>query len=150
MRKLPIFLSLVLIVLINQGSVSGAEIVAGALQDNKRAIILGTKSFGKGSVQTVIPLDEMSALKLTTALYYTPSGRSIQASGIVPDIILDDLKINSMSENPAEPIYLHEAELKGHLKNGNTAQKTLFSTAPTNNNELVKNDYQSCRECHCH
>src|SRR5436190_2984321 len=134
-----------LIVLINQGSASGAEIVAGALQDNKRGIIIGTKSFGKGSVQTVIPLDEMTALKLTTALYYTPSGRSIQASGIVPDITLEDLKINSLSENLAESIYPHEAELKGHLKNGNTQQKTLFSTTAVNNNDnndLVKNDYQ--------
>ncbi len=131
-----------LVVLINQGSASGAEIVAGALQDNKRAIILGTKSFGKGSVQTVIPLDETTALKLTTALYYTPSGRSIQASGISPDITLDELKINSLSENPAEPIYLHESELKGHLKNGNMTKKAIFSSVTINNNDLVKNDYQ--------
>lgn len=130
-----------LIVLINQGSASGAEIVAGALQDNKRAVILGMKSFGKGSVQTVIPLDESTALKLTTALYYTPSGRSIQASGISPDISLDELKLNSLSENPVEPIYLHEAELKGHLKNGNSTEKTLLSSE-TNNNDLVKKDYQ--------
>jgi carboxyl-terminal processing protease len=131
-----------LIVLINQGSASGAEIVAGALQDNKRAVILGTKSFGKGSVQTVIPLDESTALKLTTALYYTPSGRSIQASGISPDVTLDELKVNTLDENPAEPIYLHESELKGHLKNGNLSAKTIFSSASSNNNDLVKNDYQ--------
>ncbi|MFZ0218582.1 MAG: S41 family peptidase [Candidatus Aquirickettsiella sp.] len=131
-----------LIVLINQGSASGAEIVAGALQDNQRAVILGTKSFGKGSVQTVIPLDTSTALKLTTALYYTPSGRSIQASGISPDILLDELKINSLAENPAQAIYLHESELKGHLKNANVTEKTIFSHATTNNNDLVKNDYQ--------
>lgn len=131
-----------LIVLINQGSASGAEIVAGALQDNQRAVILGTKSFGKGSVQTVIPLDESTALKLTTALYYTPSGRSIQASGISPDIILDELKINSLAENPAESIYLHESELKGHLKNGNATKKAIFSHTTTNTPDLVKNDYQ--------
>lgn len=131
-----------LIVLINQGSASGAEIVAGALQDNKRAVILGTKSFGKGSVQTVIPLDESTALKLTTALYYTPSGRSIQAAGISPDVTLDELKINTLAQNPSEPIYLHEAELKGHLKNGNTTQKNIFSPATITNTDLVKNDYQ--------
>jgi carboxyl-terminal processing protease len=75
-------------------------------------------------------------------LYYTPSGRSIQASGITPDIKLDELKINSLSENPAEPIYLHESELKGHLKNGNNSKKTIFSSATNDNNDLVKNDYQ--------
>lgn len=131
-----------LIVLINQGSASGAEIVAGALQDNKRAVILGTKSFGKGSVQTIIPLDGITALKLTTALYYTPSGRSIQASGISPDITLDELKVNTLDENPADPIYLHEAELKGHLKNGNITQKTIFSPSTITNSDLVKDDYQ--------
>lgn len=131
----------ILFVLINHGSASGAEIVAGALQDNKRAVILGMKSFGKGSVQTVIPLDESTALKLTTALYYTPSGRSIQASGIAPDITLDELKISSLTENPVEPIYLHEAELKGHLKNSNSKEKTISSSA-TNSNDLMKKDYQ--------
>ncbi|MES2998022.1 MAG: S41 family peptidase [Pseudomonadota bacterium] len=132
-----------LIVLINQGSASGAEIVAGALQDNKRAVILGTRSFGKGSVQTVIPLDDTSALKLTTALYYTPSGRSIQASGILPDITLDELKINTLDEDPIEAIYLHESELKGHLQNGNTTPKTIFEMPTTiEANDLVKSDYQ--------
>ncbi len=131
-----------LVVLINQGSASGAEIVAGALQDNNRAIILGTKSFGKGSVQTVIPLDEAAALKLTTALYYTPSGRSIQAAGISPDITLNELKINTSSENPAEAISLHESELKGHLKNDKNHSETIFSPATTQNNDLLKNDYQ--------
>jgi carboxyl-terminal processing protease len=133
-----------LIVLINQGSASGAEIVAGALQDNKRAVILGTKSFGKGSVQTVIPLDDTTALKLTTALYYTPAGRSIQASGISPDITLDELKINTLDQDPIDSIYLHESELKGHLKNGNeTTPKTIFEMPTTiGTNDLVKNDYQ--------
>ena len=131
-----------LIVLINQGSASGAEIVAGALQDNKRAVIFGTKCFRKGSVQTVIPLDETTALKLTTALYYTPSGRSIQAAGIAPDITLDELKVNTLDENPAGPIYLHESELKGHLKNTNIIQKTIFAPNKLNNDDLVKNDYQ--------
>jgi carboxyl-terminal processing protease len=130
-----------LIVLINQGSASGAEIVAGALQDNKRAIILGTKSFGKGSVQTVIPLDAAAALKLTTALYYTPSGRSIQAAGILPDIILDELKVNTLDEDPTDSISLHESELKGHLTAN--VPKTIFEMPTTlGATDLVKNDYQ--------
>ena len=102
-------------VLINGGSASASEIVSGALQDLKRATLIGTRSFGKGSVQTVLPLGENGALKLTTARYYTPSGRSIQAKGIEPDIkvrenIPDDLKgkVDSMGE----------ASLTGHLKNG--------------------------------
>ena len=78
-----------LIILINEGSASASEIVAGALQDHKRAVILGTKSFGKGSVQSVIPLGENGAMRLTTARYYTPAGRSIQALGVVPDIIVE-------------------------------------------------------------
>ncbi|OJA00536.1 peptidase S41 [Rickettsiella grylli] len=133
-----------LVVLINQGSASGAEIVAGALQDNHRAVILGTKSFGKGSVQTVIPLDDAAALKLTTALYYTPSGRSIQASGISPDIIVDELKINAFTKNPIEAISFHESELKGHLKNDKNPNHSFLSSSSsaTNTTDLLKNDYQ--------
>ena len=82
-----------MVVLINNGSASASEIVAGALKDNKRAIILGTKSFGKGSVQTVLPLDGKTGIKLTTALYYTPSGTSIQAKGIIPDIVVEELDV---------------------------------------------------------
>ncbi len=100
-----------LVVLINQGSASASEIVAGAMQDHNRATILGTTSFGKGSVQTILPLKENAALKLTTARYYTPAGRSIQGEGIVPDVLLqveDEIKSFTM---------LSEADLEGHLEN---------------------------------
>lgn len=108
-------------VLINSGSASAAEIVAGALQDNGRAIILGTKSFGKASVQTVMPLSNNAAIRLTTARYYTPSGRSIQAEGIVPDIEVEQAKIE-FSEVNEKKLYL-EANLKGHLVNDNKADE---------------------------
>jgi carboxyl-terminal processing protease len=104
-----------IVVLVNEGSASASEIVAGALQDNKRAVIMGHKTFGKGSVQTVIPLGNNSALKLTTARYYTPSGRSIQAEGIEPDIALEHLQVAAKKDNGFKP--LKEADLTGHLEN---------------------------------
>ncbi len=102
-----------IVVLINGGSASASEIVSGALQDHRRAILLGTKSFGKGSVQTVIPLPGNGAMRLTTARYYTPSGRSIQAKGIDPDIVVEQAKIEKISS--ADEI--HEGDLPGALKN---------------------------------
>ena len=100
-------------VLINGGSASASEIVAGALQDHKRAILVGTKSFGKGSVQTIIPVAGGGAMRLTTARYFTPSGRSIQALGIEPDILVQPAKLEKVATGPG----LHEADLKGALQN---------------------------------
>lgn len=134
-----------MVVLINGGSASAAEIVAGALQDHKRALVVGTSSFGKGSVQTIIPLDDTSALKLTTALYYTPSGRSIQATSIQPDVIVDDMKIDSASNNSLEGDSIKEADLKGHLANGNDNDKkaTIANLDDSlDQAELLKTDYQ--------
>ena len=109
-----------LVVLINNGSASASEIVAGALQDHGRAIIMGTRSFGKGSVQTVLPLDEERAIKLTTSLYFTPKGRSIQAQGIVPDIIVDDAFVTRRSRNVSQ---YNEADLPGRLNNANNDEE---------------------------
>lgn len=100
-----------LVVLINQGSASASEIVAGAMQDHQRATILGTTSFGKGSVQTILPLNDNTALKLTTARYYTPLGRSIQSEGIVPDILLKEA-----NEEEDKSFSVSEADLAGHLE----------------------------------
>ncbi len=107
-----------IVVLINGGSASASEIVAGALQDHKRAVILGTKSFGKGSVQSVIPLGENGAMRLTTARYYTPAGRSIQALGVVPDIVVEQLpRPNKEKETEKSSNRITEADLRGALSN---------------------------------
>jgi carboxyl-terminal processing protease len=103
-----------MVVMVNEGTASAAEIVSGALQDNGRAIIIGTQTFGKGSVQTIIPLEDGSALKLTTAKYYTPNGRSIQAEGIVPDILVK--YVPPVEAKAAPEAGLRERDLKGHFK----------------------------------
>jgi carboxyl-terminal processing protease len=113
-----------IVVLVNGGSASASEIVAGALQDHKRAVVLGTKTFGKGSVQTILPLDDNSALRLTTARYFTPNGRSIQATGIVPDIILDNTPADGTAEPARRPPGLREENLPGHLMNPQDSPKS--------------------------
>lgn len=110
------------VILINGGSASASEIVAGALQDHKRATLVGSKSFGKGSVQTVLPLQEKAALKLTTARYFTPLGRSIQASGIVPDIAIKVTNEMSGDVKKANK-FVREADLEGHLENNKEASQ---------------------------
>ena len=116
-----------LVVLVNGGSASASEIVAGALQDHGRAIVMGQRSFGKGSVQTILPLHGDRALKLTTARYYTPNGRSIQAEGIVPDIFSEVSKVELVQGRQG----VREADLRGHLDNGkDSSEKAEESSQP--------------------
>ena len=124
-----------IVVLINGGSASASEIVAGALQDRRRAVIMGTRSFGKGSVQTILPVTDTRAVKLTTALYYTPNGRSIQAEGIVPDIVVERAEVKSVESNRRTK----EADLQGSLSGGDPADSQSESEALT---ELRNSDNQ--------
>ncbi|MDA0805763.1 MAG: S41 family peptidase [Proteobacteria bacterium] len=123
-----------LVVLINNGSASASEIVAGALQDHGRALIMGTDSFGKGSVQTVLPLAADKAIKLTTSLYYTPSGRSIQAQGIIPDIEVEEAFVTRRSRSVTQ---YKESDLAGHLENGNETGAVTSASGNANDNNAA-------------
>ncbi len=131
-----------MVILVNGGSASASEIVAGAMQDHKRAIVLGTKTFGKGSVQTILPLDDRSAIRLTTARYYTPKGRSIQAAGIVPDIVMENTPRNQQKEQAEQRRpSLREENLPGHLKNQPNEEEKEESAKEKKEDE-IKNDAQ--------
>ncbi|MCI5049290.1 MAG: S41 family peptidase [Rickettsiales bacterium] len=141
-RKGDLADGLPIVVLINQGSASASEIVAGALKDHQRAVILGTKSFGKGSVQTVIPLKEHGAMRLTTARYYTPSGVSIQAKGIEPDIVVEPAKVEPLDMSSSRS----EANLRGHLKNNQEKEAAKNAAKKKNKDgEDSIEDYQLSR-----
>lgn len=130
-----------IVVLVNGGSASASEIVAGALQDNQRAVLMGTTTFGKGSVQTILPITGERGIKLTTARYYTPSGRSIQAEGIKPDIEVVPAKVSLLEDTDL----FHEADLQGHLSNDKTTKKSADNKTSGKKDKLetlAEKDYQ--------
>ncbi|MEE9569891.1 MAG: S41 family peptidase [Candidatus Binatia bacterium] len=130
-----------MVILVNGGSASASEIVAGAMQDHKRAIVLGTKTFGKGSVQTILPLDDHSALRLTTARYFTPKGRSIQATGIVPDIALENVPSQQAKAETRRPV-LREENLPGHMTNRPGEEEGKEESEKKKKEDDLKNDTQ--------
>jgi carboxyl-terminal processing protease len=152
-QKEGTWMDIPMVVLVNGGSASASEIVAGALQDHKRAVVLGTKTFGKGSVQTILPLDDNSALRLTTARYFTPNGRSIQATGIVPDIIVEAVAAQEGKAEERKRSGLREENLPGHLANpqqqstptqeqiDREKEKQIPTSGPTGD-ETIDNDQQ--------
>ncbi|MEK7712104.1 MAG: S41 family peptidase [Pseudomonadota bacterium] len=130
-----------MVVLVNGGSASASEIVAGALQDHKRAVIMGTKTFGKGSVQTILPMSGGSALKITTARYYTPNGRSIQATGILPDVVTEEAKVTKRDKAAGEET-LKEADLPGHIEGKGKEKPGAKKDVPSVKLETAGEDYQ--------
>jgi carboxyl-terminal processing protease len=141
-RKDGSWMDFPMVVLINGGSASASEIVAGALQDHKRAVVLGTTTFGKGSVQTILPLDDSSALRLTTARYFTPKGRSIQATGIVPDIAMENIPLRQVKAEERRRPGVREENLPGHLpsqQDSGEKEKSTPAEEDANDNDAQLN-----------
>lgn len=133
------------VVLINNGTASAAEIVAGALQDHKKGVVLGTRSFGKGSVQDIVPLEGDSAISLTTSLYYTPGGRSIQAQGVTPDIEIEDVEVKKFKHSN----YFREENIEGHLEGSkNINQISTLRAVEKIRRRTVSSENKSCKKCH--